>query len=791
MARVIDAVLTLKDNFSSTLKSVGTQIQQQERIQKRMSKSIQDTGKSISDVSSKMALMSAPLIGFATAGLKMSSDFENGLAKVSTLVDTTLVDMNKLKQGLIKVSNETGVAVTDLSEATYQAISAGVDASKAVEFVANATRSSKAGFTDASTAINGLTTVLNAYGLKADEASKISDQMLIAQNLGKTTFGEMAQSMGNVIPIASSLNISTEELFSSIATLTKNGIATSESVTGLKAAYSNILKPSKQAADMAEQLGLNFNSAHLKSVGWAKFLQEVKEKVGDNDEKMAQLFGSTEALNSVMVLAGKGSKDFANSLDAMKNSAGSTQEAYNKMLTPAEQSAIALNQLKNAGMELSVGLTPILKTTTLIIKQLADTLNNMTPQQKELLMQTSKFVIISTISLGVLGKVISMYGSLHSIVISSAAGIKTAGSLTSFLRSKFTGLITVFKVLGTAIRFLFMNPLGVAITALVVGAYLIYTKWEKIKIFFTNIWNVVIHSFNSAVKTIQAYLNNIGFTEKSSKIVNQAKQLFELLKTIIQKKLIDLKVFINQIVKPIADTFTKTWDSIAKNTKLLNTVSAIVSNVMSIVTAALKTGFKIAYDVFLMFSNNTKMIILRVMDVLSGIITFLTGVFTGDWGKAWQGIVEVFSAIFNTIKGICMGVMSTVKAIINDAITGVNNVNIKIPEWVPLVGGQQYSPNIPMLAKGTDNWQGGYAMIHDAGAEIVDLPHGTRVIPHDKSLQEARKQGQKETKQGITITMPKLAETIIVREESDIDKIVEKLAFKLKTYAVNQMEGAV
>ena len=77
---------------------------------------------------------------------------------------------------------------------------------------------------------DGLTTVLNAYGLEASKATDISDQMLVAQNYGKTSFGDMASSMGKVIPIASSLNVSTQELFSSIAVLTKNGIGTSEAV---------------------------------------------------------------------------------------------------------------------------------------------------------------------------------------------------------------------------------------------------------------------------------------------------------------------------------------------------------------------------------------------------------------------------------------------------------------------------------------------------------------------------------------------------------------------------------
>jgi phage-related protein len=86
-----------------------------------------------------------------------------------------------------------------------------------------------------------------------------------------------------------------------------------------------------------------------------------------------------------------------------------------------------------------------------------------------------------------------------------------------------------------------------------------------------------------------------------------------------------------------------------------------------------------------------------------------------------------------------------------------------------------------MLYKGTDNWMGGPAMIHDRGAEIVDLPQGTRVYPHDESIKKARAEGGK----SISIQIAKIAESIIVREEADIDRIVERLGQRLEAAAEN------
>ena len=85
-----------------------------------------------------------------------------------------------------------------------------------------------------------------------------------------------------------------------------------------------------------------------------------------------------------------------------------------------------------------------------------------------------------------------------------------------------------------------------------------------------------------------------------------------------------------------------------------------------------------------------------------------------------------------------------------------------------------------MLAKGTQNWKGGVAQVHEKGGEIIDLPKGTRVWPHDESVRKAQKEGKKQ----IIYKVSKLADTIVVREEADIDKIAKKLADELEKIPV-------
>ena len=150
----------------------------------------------------------------------------------------------------------------------------------------------------------------------------------------------------------------------------------------------------------------------------------------------------------------------------------------------------------------------------------------------------------------------------------------------------------------------------------------------------------------------------------------------------------------------------------------------------------------------------------------------------GAWfGTIWDGVKAGFKGFINFIIGG-----------LNLIPKGLNALNVKVPDWVPGVGGKSLGfnvPTIPMLAKGTQNWRGGTAMIHDRGAEIVDLPRGSRVYPHDKSMKKAYQDGAKSGGGSINISVNKLADKIEVRSDKDIDLMVEKLAKKLKEIADN------
>ena len=131
--------------------------------------------------------ITTPLLAAGTASVKFATDAETSFAKVGTILDSNVVSYDKLKSGVISASNESGIAVTDFNEALYSSVSAGVDSGKAIAFTGDMVKLAKGGFTDTAKAVDVVTTVLNAYGMEADQAEAISDKLITTQNLGKTT----------------------------------------------------------------------------------------------------------------------------------------------------------------------------------------------------------------------------------------------------------------------------------------------------------------------------------------------------------------------------------------------------------------------------------------------------------------------------------------------------------------------------------------------------------------------------------------------------------------------------
>ncbi|WP_322003348.1 phage tail tape measure protein [Marinobacter alexandrii] len=276
-----------------------------------------------------LAAAALAVTGYA---VKIADDFDTAFGEIATLIGQPASNLEDFQSQILQYSESSTASLDQITQATYNAISAGVDYKDSLELLNAAEQLSIAGRADLGDTTVALVSTLNAFGASADQAGEFADTFFTAVQLGQTTIPELASSIGRLAPIASAAGLSFKEMAAAIATITaETGTSTPEAITGIRAAITALLKPTKEASDIAAELGIEFNAAALESKGFAGVLEDVADKTGGNTETIAKLFGSVEALAPVLALTGNAADAFADNLVKFNDNAGASANAAGEL----------------------------------------------------------------------------------------------------------------------------------------------------------------------------------------------------------------------------------------------------------------------------------------------------------------------------------------------------------------------------------------------------------------------------------------------------------------------------
>lgn len=293
-------------------------------------------------------------------------NLQKGLAEVATLIGGDVAQATaKLSDELLALQSQFGTKQADLVKGYYQAISSGaVDASNATELLTIANKLAVGGVTSLTTAVDGLTNIMNAYGLGADSATNISDALFIGMKAGKTTIDELSRSLGNVASLASASNISFEELIGAVSALTTSGIETTTAVVQLRGAITSLSKPTENLQKVYQKLNITSIQNTLSQQGLQKTLQQIIKQTDGTTESLTTLFGSIEAVNGVIALTsntigGKFTKIMEDMGKAAENTGQTTEEAFKKIADTTEYrlNLISAN-IQVLGTQIGLALLP-------------------------------------------------------------------------------------------------------------------------------------------------------------------------------------------------------------------------------------------------------------------------------------------------------------------------------------------------------------------------------------------------------------------------------------------------
>ncbi len=372
----------------------------------------------------KMGLAALAGVGYALAkSFGAFGEFEQKMAEVNTLVNVSKQDFGTLREEILKMSLQVPQSASQLASAEYDIISAGVSLKNSADVLRQSAKAAVAGVTDTKTAVQAGLGVLNAYGMGVDHLHEVYDQLFTTVKDGVTTFPELAQYIGQALPIARQAGVNFKEVGASIATMTKAGIKTPEAVTALKGAIRALVMPTAQAKKQMDALGIT----------WKGLIPTLKElqKYTNDPEILSRIIPDIQARTGLLSLI-QNFKTLKVTLGDMNNAAGATKEAYSKIAdTPTMQIQMFKNEVGKLAIDLGALVSKALLPTVRAIRELIEGFKNLDPVSKayiETLMAAGSAFAVWKMGLGAL---VSALGGL-------AATIHTTLPLTEALTTQIT-----------------------------------------------------------------------------------------------------------------------------------------------------------------------------------------------------------------------------------------------------------------------------------------------------------------------------------------------------------------
>lgn len=739
MAKIIDVTMRLQDRVTGPLGRIRRQLEETARVHQRLGKEVSRVGRSMESMGK--TLMPAAL-GIASAGgvaLKTFADFDYTITQAGLKAGATAEEMGEMRKVAAEIGRDFPITASQAAQAMDRLAASGLDAKQSMGALPGIVTAAVASGEDLGATADVITSALATYNMMTGDVgantSKVADIIQMAANRSKLDMAAFGTAMQYAGAPAAALGVDIESLSTAMGIMANNGIEASTIGTSLRATLSRLAKPPKEAANAIQQLGLQVKGANGNFTGLDNVVNQMRRAMEgmSNTEQVAiaKAIAGEDAYSGLLALIRTAPGDYKKLENAIRHARGSSKEAADVMNGTTKGSFMSMMGSVES-LAISVGdlLSPAFGAATSAIKQATDWINNLSDDQKMMILNVLKGVLAfvafnmaagRVVSIG--GRLISLYGDIGAaakgMTISNRLLMYTVRGAVKLFPVLSSGLSTVLKVLGGAgssaivgaVRLLSALRTGIllvgkalftasvaggpimwVIMAIALAAMLIYANWDKLGPIFTAIWAEVVNTFTWAYNGVMDFIDSL-------------------------------------------------------------------------------------------------------IAAFNGIVDFITGAFTGAWTAAWTTVTSVFTEIFSGIEGVCCSVMNGIRAAINAVISAINGISVDIPDWVPGVGGGHLGFNIPMLYTGTPNWRGGPAVINDRGGEVVDLPSGARVIPHEQSLNQAYRQGRMA---GANSGSPNISVNIInpqINNQGDIEKLAEQVAariyYELAKNSINMNEGAV
>lgn len=727
--------------------------------------------KHLEPVGSAMKLVGAGALAAGVASVKMAGDYEQGLNIFKSVSGATAQQMAMVAAKARELGQDAslpGVSARDAANAMTELSKAGLSVNDTLAASKGVMSLAKAGQIDVADAATIAAQALNAFKLKGSDAGKVADVLANGANASATDIRGLSLGLQQSAAVASQFGVSLEDTVTTLGLFANRGMQGSDAGTSLKTMLISLANPSKKAANLMHQLGINAYDASGKFVGMRQLAQNLQNGLkGLSEEQkqqaLATIFG-TDAFRAAAFLADSAGKSY----DDMSKAVGRSGAAMD--LAKAQNSGFngALDNLKSTIETVATDFgQKLLPELTKVIKQLADSGvieafgNILTGLLPVLKMVAAGFVALK------LAHVIGWFGQLF-VKVKEAGSVIAA--LSTVLRTNPLGLI--ITVIAALIPFLIdlENHFHIFSNAVewIKNAWSGMVEWftgifNGIGQALSNVWQAITTAFNN----VTAFLQNWGPT-----ILAIMFWPFSLLIGLVITFKDQIMAVLNALWGGISAGFQAVTGFIQA---VFQTASAVVMAVWSPIAGFFGGVWNQIRGIFSGVGNFFGAMFGWAANAASGALNSIIGVASG----VYNAIASFFrpigtvagNMIGGTIRGVVNGIIGMVQNGLNSFISMINGaagIINKIPgvhiPGIPHIG-------LPRLAFGAKNYAGGVTLVGERGPELVNLPKGADVYTATQTANAFR--NSRGGGGGVTI------QHMEVHNDVDAHNVIEQIGWRL------------
>jgi TP901 family phage tail tape measure protein len=421
----------------------------------RVGNKFTDMGGKMTAVGSKMSMaLTAPMLLAGGQAIKTANDFEFSMQSIVAMVGLSEDKVAEMGIAAREMAKEYGGSATQAADALYFVASAGIDGATAMQVLEQSLKATAIGMGDTSIIADTVSSALNAYGIENLSAAQATDLMVAAVREGKMEADALAGALPRVLPIASAMGVSFNEVGAAFAAMSRNGTDANEAATQLRAIMSSLLQPTKEAEETMAGFGLSAEGLRqqIKDKGLLSTLQTLTTAFGNNDAAQAAVFGNVRALTGIMSMFGEATASTTKIFENLTDNTGDADRAFAAMAqTGAFKMKQVMAEMKDAFISLGQVLIPMvvpaLKFLATAFEKVMTTINSMPNFVKTIIVVFGGLVAVA-------GPLLIMLGSLSKAWLALKAAMQAPA---------FASAIAQFAAAGPIIA-------GVAIAVVAVAA---------------------------------------------------------------------------------------------------------------------------------------------------------------------------------------------------------------------------------------------------------------------------------------------------------------------------------